>query len=50
MDIKIFYFSLRNRAKLEKLILEGTDKKKICHQEKVLEKYIVEQQNCMNKI
>lgn len=50
MDIKIFYLSLRNRAKLEKLILEGADKKKICHQERLLEKYIIEQQNCINKI
>lgn len=50
MDIKIFYLSLRNRAKLEKLLTEGASKKKILHQEKLLEKYLLEQLKCMNKI
>ena len=50
MDIKIFYLSLRNRAKLEKLLMEGNSKKKILHQEKLLEKYLLEQLKCMNKI
>lgn len=50
MDIKLFYLSLRNRAKLEKLISEGASQEKICHQEKLLEKYIIQQQNCMNKV
>lgn len=50
MDIKIFYLSLRNRAKLEKLLMDGTNKKKILHQEKLLEKYLLEQLKCMNKI
>ena len=50
MDIKIFYLSLRNRAKLEKLLMEGASKKKILHQEKLLEKYLLEQLKCMNKI
>lgn len=50
MDIKLFYLSLRNRAKLEKLILEGASQEKVCHQEKILEKYIIEQQNCINRI
>ena len=39
MDIKFFYLSLRNRAKLEKLLIEGANKKKILRQEKILEKY-----------
>ena len=50
MDIKVFFLSLRNRAKLEKLIMEGADKKKILHQEKLLEKYLLEQLRGMNKI
>lgn len=50
MDIKIFYLSLRNRAKLEKLLMEGTNKKKILRQEKLLEKYLLEQLKCINKI
>ena len=50
MDIKIFYLSLRNRAKLEKLLMEEASKKKILHQEKLLEKYLLEQLKCMNKI
>ena len=50
MDIKIFYLSLRNRAKLEKLIMEGASKKKILHQEKLLEKYLLKQLKSMNKI
>ena len=50
MDIKIFYLSLRNRARLEKLLMEGASKKKILHQEKLLEKYLLEQLKCMNKI
>ena len=50
MDIKIFYLSLRNRAKLVKLIMEGANKKKILRQEKLLEKYLLEQFKSMNKI
>ena len=50
MDIKIFYLSLRTRAKLEKLIMEGANKKKILRQEKLLEKYLLEQFKSMNKI
>ena len=50
MDIKIFYLSLRNRAKLEKLLIEEANKKKILRQEKLLEKYLLEQLKCMNKI
>jgi len=50
MDIKIFYLSLRNREKLEKLLIEGANKKKILRQEKLLEKYLLEQLKCMNKI
>lgn len=50
MDIKIFYLSLRNHAKLERLINEGANQKKILHQEKLLEKYLLEQLKCMNKI
>ena len=50
MDIKIFYLSLRNRATLEKLILTNADKKKIIHQEKILEKYTNEQFKCINGV
>ncbi len=50
MDIKIFYFSLRNRAALEKLILTNAKKEKILHKEKLLEKYTNEQFKNMNKI
>lgn len=50
MDTKIFYLALRNRAKLEKLILEGANQKKICQQEKILEKYTIQQQKSINKI
>lgn len=38
MDIKIFYLSLRNRAILERLVLNNASSKKILHQEKLLEK------------
>lgn len=49
MDIKVFYLSLKNRAKLERLIAKGASAKRICHQEKVLEKYLLQQQKCINK-
>lgn len=50
MDIKIFYLSLRNRAKLENLIKKDATKEKIFHQEKLLEKYTNEQFKNMNKL
>ena len=50
MDIKISYLSLRNKAKLQKLLLEHACEEKICHQEKLFEKYTIEQQKYINNI
>ena len=50
MDIKIFYLSLRNRAILERLVLNNASSKKILHQEKLLAKYTNEQCKNLNKI
>ena len=49
MDIKIFYLSLRNRAILERLVLNNASSKKILHQEKLLGKYPNEQFKNLNK-
>ena len=50
MDSKYCFLILRNKAKLEKLIRENAPYKKILSQSKLLDKYLNNQINAMNKI
>ena len=50
MDSKIIYLIMKNTATLEKLIQTNAPYEKILKQSKKLDKYIMIQMKCINKI
>lgn len=50
MDSKTILLIFKNRAKLSKLIEQGASYDKILKQSQKLDKYILVQMNCINKL
>ena len=50
MDSKVVLFIAKNKAKLYKMIEQNAPYDKIVHQSQILDKYIIQQINEINKI